>query len=133
MVGSLQGEGFGSGRPRQNVDLLEISQNVNNVASRLRVLEDRYANLRKKLQMSEQGGIEFERQVGSRVKVMQADVEVFRKSVEEASHRLQRMEEELAMTVKSDEFKVIEKFLDAWQPLEFVTKDELRQVLDRQK
>ncbi|RME52680.1 hypothetical protein D6783_04065 [Candidatus Woesearchaeota archaeon] len=134
--GAFSGEGFsGQGRGRSlsgqgNVDLLEISQNVNNVASRLRVMEDRYGNLRSKLELSDKGLLDFERETSAHVKALRAQLEALRKEVAEATGKIERMVKELENTVKASDFQVIEKYVDAWQPLEFVTRRELASLLE---
>lgn len=118
-------------RRSSNDDILEISQNVNNVAARLRVLEDRYDNIRRKTQLTEQNLLEFERRIAAQAKQMQTVLEGLEKGFSEAMEKVEAMQHELANTVKASDFKVLEKYIDAWEPLQFVTRQEFNQFLDQ--
>lgn len=93
-------------------------------------MEDRYGNLRSKLELSDKGLLDFERETSAHVKALRAQLEALRKEVAEATGKIERMVKELENTVKASDFQVIEKYVDAWQPLEFVTRRELASLLE---
>ncbi|MBU0637063.1 MAG: hypothetical protein KKF89_00345 [Nanoarchaeota archaeon] len=106
-----------------------VSKNVTVVGSRLRVLEERYSNIRKKNQMMDQNVLEFERDIRQEIRLLNQDLLDIKRSIGEINDNLIQMSSELSKSVKQSDFKVIEKYVDMWEPMSFVTRDELSKIL----
>lgn len=107
-----------------------ISNSVTGLGSRLRVLEERYTNVRKKTQLTDQNVLEFERDVKTEIKSLNQDLLEVKRSLSEINENLISISSELKKCVKQSELKVLEKYIDMWQPLNFITKDELNKLLE---
>ena len=112
---------------------LAMSQSLTALGSRLRVMEERYANLRHKTQVTDQNMLELEKGLREEVKNMRNSLESMHKDLEEVSRRSLQIAEELRNTVKESDFKVLQKYMDFWDPLEFVTREEVERVLGLKK
>lgn len=111
----------------------KLSSEVSSASSRLRVLEERYGNLRKKSQMTDQSLLDFEKDLRSEIKSLNEDFLDIKKGLSEINENLVLMTSELKSTVKQSDFKMIESYVDMWQPMSFVTRDDLKKVLERLK
>ena len=109
------------------------SQAVTALGSRLRVLEERYTNLRHKTQVTDQNMIELEKELRSEVKQMVSALDDMKKELDEVSRRSLQLAEEMRNTVKQSDFKVLEKYLEFWEPLQFVTREEVEGLLGVKK
>lgn len=109
------------------------SQAVTALGSRLRVLEERYTNLRHKTQVTDQNMIELERELKEEVKRMVMALDDMKKELDEVSRRSLQLAEEMRNTVKQMDFKVLEKYLEFWEPLQFVTREEVQALLGIKK
>lgn len=107
-----------------------ISSSVTSLGSRLRVLEERYVNVRKKIQMTDQNVLDFEKDMKSEIKSLNQDLLEVKRSVSEINENLISMSSELKKSVKQSELKVLERYIDMWQPMNFVTKEELKRYLE---
>ena len=110
-----------------------ISKNVNNIAASLRILEERYTTLRSKTQVSEQSLIELEKEVTSDVKILSEDIVELKREIKDISDKLGLITAEIKNLVNKNEFKIMERYLDMWQPMNFVTRDELNKLLKEHK
>jgi hypothetical protein len=110
-----------------------ISTNVTTVGSRLRILEERYVNLRKKAQMTDNNLLDFEKNMNGEVKLVNQEVLELKKQLSEVLERLGQMASELKNVVRQTDFKTVESYLDMWQPMNFVTRNELKKYLEENK
>lgn len=102
---------------------------VSEIATRLKLAEQRYANLQKRNQLTEDAFLQFERDMRSEVRALtQRSVEL-RRQITEINEKIDVMLGELGKVVKRHEFAVVERYLDMWQPMKFITHDEARKMI----
>ncbi|MFH1212154.1 MAG: hypothetical protein V1659_04490 [Candidatus Woesearchaeota archaeon] len=102
-----------------------LIKSASNIDLRLKILEDRYSSLRKKTQVSDQNMIETEHDVWNEIKTINDDLIELKKRINSIVHQISQMNEELKNTASKYDLKIIEKYLDMWQPMNFVTREEL--------
>jgi seryl-tRNA synthetase len=107
-----------------------ISKSVNNIAASLRILEERYSTLRNKNQVSEQNIIELEKEVTNDIKLLSEDMVELKRELADVKEKLRLISAEMEKLVNKNEFRIMERYLDMWQPMNFVTKDELNRLLE---
>ncbi len=108
-----------------------VSKKVTTLGSRLRVIEERYTNLRKKIQLSDENLLEFEKDLTLEFKNLSSEFLDVKKTISSMNENLINMASELQHVVRQSEFKVIQKYVDIWQPMNFVTREELDKILAR--
>jgi len=108
----------------------QLSKNVTEVGSRLRILEEQYSNLRNRAQLTDHNLLEFEKDINKEVKALDEDVLDLKKMMQDILEKLSIVSSELANSVKEYDFRVIDKYVDLWNPGQFVTKDKLRQEIE---
>lgn len=107
-----------------------ISRNVNNVAANLRILEERYSTLRNKSQVSEQSMISMEKDIRSDIRMLSDDLMDLKRSLNDIKDKLRLISGEINNLVKKEDFKVVERYVDMWQPMNFVTRNELDKLVE---
>lgn len=110
-----------------------ISKSVNNIAASLRILEERYSNLRNKSQLSEQSIIGLEKDVTRDTKMLSEELVDAKRELNDLKDKLRLISMEMKNLVNKNEFRVLERYLDMWQPMNFVTRDELNRILEEKK
>lgn len=103
-----------------------LPERLIDAASRLAVLEERASNLRKKTQMTEQSLIEYEQGTRADLRALTERLTELARKVEEVHEKIEAMSGELSSVVKKNELHVLERYMDLWQPLSFVTRDEAK-------
>ena len=79
--------------------------------------------------MTDQNVLDFEKDMKSEIKSLNHDLLEIKRSVSEINENLISMSSELKKSVKQSELKVLERYIDMWQPMNFVTKEELNRHL----
>ena len=102
-----------------------LSMSISDIGSRLRVLEERYANLRKKTQITDQNLIESEKGMMKELEELNQTVMDLKHSIFEMNEKITTMLGELSNCVKEEDFNVYAKYIELWEPANFITRDEL--------
>lgn len=121
-------------QPRgQNAEIEQIASIITDLDRRLRILEERYGNIRKKLQLTDQNIIESERGFVKDLKTVNEDTLKLKKQVNDYSEKISIFNDEINQTAKRTDIKLIEKYLDLWDPKNFVTRKELKEYLKQKE
>ncbi len=115
-------------------DMFEkVAKGVNSMAANLRILEERYSLMRNKGQLSEQNMISLEKSVNKDFKMLSDELTELKHSINDLTDKLRLISEEIKNLVDKDDFRVLDRYLDMWQPMNFVTHDELKRMLDERR
>ncbi len=110
-------------------NLTAVSGQVNNVSRRLRILEERYLNLRKKSQLTEQNLISTNKRIMSQVREVFDDITSIKGDLKKLNEQLIVMNSELSGCANRNDLMTIEKYIDFWDPLNFVSESEAKKII----
>ena len=85
----------------------------------MRILEERYLNLRKKTQVTEHNVLEAEKTFDDEIKSLRSDMLGVKSSMNELFEKLEIMEAEINNAVKRHEFRELDTYVSFWQPIKF--------------
>lgn len=109
----------------------ELSSQLINVSRRLRILEERYLNLRKKTQVSDQNMLAIQKNVAKELKATHDELLEFRRDFVDLRDKVKLIVRELKTCAKSEEVEVIKKYVNLWEPINFVTRGEVNSIVKR--
>ncbi|MBI1935496.1 hypothetical protein HYS31_03570 [Candidatus Woesearchaeota archaeon] len=122
---------FGFGKPQQpQADVSGITNDVSSLSRRLKLLEEGFTNLRRFLQMTEEGIIAKNKHYSAEIKTIASDIMEIRKEMQELKDKLLLVIRELQATARKEEVKVLEKYINLWNPVKFVTQNEVEQIIN---
>lgn len=110
---------------QQSLQLNDVLLEMREVSRRLRVLEDRYSGLRKSMQVSEQNTISLSKKSVIDVKALNNENVELKKNIRNLGEELTQIIKELKLTAKKDDVKVIDRYVNLWQPMSYVTYEEM--------
>ena len=121
----------------QQFDPKSLSEDVNNISRRLRTLEEGFTNLRRTLQVTEHNVLEKNKLFSTDIRALTSDINDIRKDIDEIKEKIIDMVAELELAAKREEVKVLEKYINFWNPVKFVTQNEVeaivREILKQEK
>ena len=106
-----------------------VSGHVEDIMRRLRLLEERYSNLRKKSQFTEQNMLKDAKDMFEEINLLNSTITDLKGEVKDLYEKLQKLSVEVDSCVSKTEFNVISKYMDFWQPLNFLTREEAEKLL----
>jgi chromosome segregation ATPase len=119
--------------PSKNESFKEEASNrerISSLATSMRVVEDRYNTLRKKLQMTDDELIEAQQSFEKERKVLDEQILECKERIRELESDVKEMKEEITKAVHRQDFRYLKKYVDYWDPSRFITRDEAASLLD---
>lgn len=116
-----------------NAEIDQIASIITDLDRRLRILEERYSNIRKKLQLTDQNILESEKGFIKELKIINDDTLKLKKQVNDYYEKIEIFSDEINQAAKKTDVKLIEKYLDLWDPKNFVTRKELKDYLKQKE
>ncbi len=110
-------------------DLKAFSEDIGNISRRLRMLEEGFTNLRRTLQVTEHNMLEKNKLFSTDIRTLTSDISEMRKEIDEIKDKIIDIVGELEETAKREEVKVLEKYINFWNPVKFVTQNEVEEIV----
>jgi predicted nucleic acid-binding Zn-ribbon protein len=107
----------------------QIAGIISDLDRRLRVLEERYSNLRKKIQLTDQNIIESDRSFGKELRTFNDEILSLKRNVSDFDEKIVAFDSEMDNVAQKTDLKIVEKYLAMWSPQTFVTRKELKEYL----
>lgn len=121
---------FGHSQRQEPFDISEITNDVNTVSRRLRLLEESFTNLRKFFQVTEENVIAKNKHFSAEIKTLVSDINEVRKEIIELKDKLFLVIRELQNVARKEDVKVLEKYINLWNPIKFVSQNEVEQIIN---
>lgn len=118
-------------------DISPFREDIGNLSRRLRVLEEGFTNQRRALQVTEQNMLSKNKLFSTEMRTIMSDISDLKKELNDIRENVMELVRELQGAAKRDELKVLEKYINLWNPVKFVTQNEVEQIvkemLDRER
>ena len=95
---------------------------------RIRMLEERSASITSRLQLSEQNMLASQRKAHGDIKSIFDELTEIKKGMNDLREKFLLLVRELQGTAKKEELDVLAKYISYWEPLNFVTRDEVEKI-----
>ena len=119
--------GLFSSKPKQGLDInkhvADIAGEMNNISRRMMVLEERYTNLRKKTQLTDQNMLNNHKRIMTEIHATHGQVDEIRKHINDMTDKLKIIVRELKECAKHSDVEVLQKYINIWEPVNFITRD----------
>ncbi len=113
-------------QPQTSSEVIEMGQ-------RLRLIEERFANLRNKVGVMDQNMLNNSREEKKDIQGVNAELDEINRTINDLKDKMKLMIEEIKTMARNEDLQTIKKYLEYWQPVEFVTRKELLDVVKRLK
>ena len=108
----------------------DLSNQINNLSRRMRILEERYTNLRKNTQLTDHNVLKSNKEFQRELSVVKSDLTEMRRDFIDLKDKVRLIVKELVECAKTEEVKVLEKYINLWEPVKFITKDEAEKIVE---
>ena len=120
-------------KPKTGVDLnksvADLAGELNNVSRRLMVLEERYTSIRKKTQVTDQNMLNNNKKVMTEIQTIHSEMDDIKKQITDIIDKMKIIVRELKECAKSQEVAVLQKYINLWQPINFITRDSAMKLI----
>jgi hypothetical protein len=107
----------------------DVSEDVAELARRIRTIEERYNTMQTKSQFIEHNMLSYHKQALGETKTINSDVREIKRQISEIKDRILALIKEIQMSAKRDEIKILERYINMWEPVNFVTRGEVEDLI----
>ncbi|MDO8555958.1 MAG: hypothetical protein Q7R96_02180 [Nanoarchaeota archaeon] len=114
-----------------------MPQDLNTVLSdfnmRIRSLEGKYSQFGERLLVVNQNMIEEYKRLMKELHAMEEQMRELRVNMDHTQESMKDVLKELSLFAKKGDVKVLEKYINLWDPLKFVSEDDVVRIINQQK
>ena len=101
---------------------------------RIRINEDRIHLVRERLLVTDNNMISSQKELRNDIKEISMEIREIKNEVFNIKETLKDAIKELNSFAKKTDLKILEKYINLWDPMKFTTKEEVKQIIkDKQK
>ncbi|MFH1636929.1 MAG: hypothetical protein ABIB71_00725 [Candidatus Woesearchaeota archaeon] len=104
-------------------------QTVVEIVNRIRVLESKYTQLGERVLVINQNLIEQYKRLTKEIRGTEASIKDLKNDLNNVKNILKHLTEEASDFAKKDSLKVLEKYINLWNPLNFVTESDVKRII----
>ena len=112
---------------------VDITYIVSELGARIRTLENKYNLLGERLLIVNQNMIEEYKKLIKELRMINADIREMKADVANVKETANNIVKEMENFAKKEQIKVLEKYIDLWNPLNFVTEEQLNERLTKRR
>lgn len=121
--------------PVSSGEISGLTEQINALSSRLRVAEERCADLRKKILFIEQNMISNQKRLVSESKMLSEELAEVKHRITTHDDTILTLIKELKLTSKKEDVEVLKRYIELWNPVKFVYAEHIdhlvKDALDR--
>ncbi|MBI2147760.1 hypothetical protein HYU19_04785 [Candidatus Woesearchaeota archaeon] len=118
------------GQKKQDASASDISNQLLNASRRLRILEERYSTLRKKTTVTDTNMLEHYQDFGRSIQLANDELTELRRDLIDLRDKMRLLVRELKSCATSEEVKILQNYLSFWEPVNFVTRNEVEKIIE---
>lgn len=111
----------------------DVESELIDLVNRMRSLESRYELLAEKLLVVNQNMINEYKKVAQEIRAVKTEMSILREGLGELKNILKHLTEEAGMFARKEELKALEKYINMWSPLKFVTESDVKRIVSEIK
>ena len=101
--------------------------------SRIRILERSHQNSREKILLINQNMIEEYKDIIEEMRSIKTEVKETKKDILKMQETFKKFIDEMNSFVRKEEIKVLEKYINMWNPMNFVTEEEVLNLIKKKR
>ena len=105
-----------------------LTEQMNGLAARIRVSEERFNELRKKMLFIEQNMLSNHKKALGDIKSANSEIDELRHKLESTNEKVITIIKELRLTARKNDVDVMKRYIELWNPVKFVTADQAEKI-----
>jgi hypothetical protein len=112
-----------------NLQISSMTNIINDMSRRLRIMEEKFNNLDKKVKLNEENSVSNLKKVNMSIAIFHDDVNDFKKHIKLDEEKTDLIIKELKLSAKRDDVAVLQRYIEMWDPVKFATHNEIDKVI----
>jgi hypothetical protein len=110
-------------------EVIQLMDQANVAMRRLRMLEERNSTIQRKNQLTDENMLANQKKVATEIKSINLELGEVKEEVKKLKDTLLLVIQELKECAKKNDIEVLEKYLRLWEPVKFVTQNQVERIV----
>ena len=131
-TGAKGGGLFGGGGKVKKVEgpsMAFLSDEITNMSTRLRVMEERSSNVKKKQYLVEQNMLSHSKKYAEEISLLKEEIDEMKRTMREVENKIILIIKEIRMSAKKEDVDSLKKYVELWEPVKFVTQNQVESIV----
>jgi len=106
---------------------------INDLNTRVRILEGKYNITRERMFSVNQNTIDHYKKITSDITLINDDLKDLKENIDLLKKTIKSLIKELNLFARKDQVKILEKYINLWNPLNFITEEEVLELIEKNK
>jgi len=111
----------------------DIYSPINELNTRIRILEGKYTVTRERMLLINQNMIDHYKILTTEIRSINEELREIKESLELIKETTRNMVKEMSFFARKEQMKVLEKYINMWNPLNFVTEEQVLEMLEKKR
>ncbi len=118
--------------PKEHAPIVDAgpTSQLNSLSARVRISEERYVELRKKMLVIEQNMLSNHKRAITELKTLNSEITEMKRTIDLIEDRIITVIKELKLSAKKEEVQVLKRYIDLWNPVQFVSVQHVEKMID---
>ena len=108
----------------------DVKGDISSLERRLRSLEEGFTNMRRTIQVAEHNMVSKNKIFTTEIRTLTSEIDEVKKEIADIKEKVLIILKDLESAAKITEVKVLEKYINLWNPIKFVTQNEVERIID---
>lgn len=108
----------------------EVKEDFSAVTRRLKLIEEQMTDLRRKFQVTEHNELVNNKKYNTEFKTINSEMSELRITINKLQDKIVLMIKEFELLAKKEDLDVLKKYIEMWEPVTFVTRHEVENIVD---
>ena len=106
---------------------------ISELNTRIRILEGKYNLTRERMLLINQNMIDHYKELNTEIKTLNSEIRDMKETLEVIKETSTNIVKELSFFARKDQLKILEKYINMWNPLNFITEEEVLELLKKNR
>lgn len=102
------------------------------MVNRVRLVEERYEQLSMKVKIIDESGLKRTKELKEMIVESQTDISMLKKNLKDMEDALKNLVKDMENVARSQDIKVLERYINMFDPTRFLTKEEAVELIRRE-
>jgi archaellum component FlaC len=115
----------------ENMQTQDIATLLSDLNTRVRILEGKYNLTRERMLIINQNMLDHYKKLNASIKSIEDDLTELKDSINLLKDTIKDIVKELRLLARKEDLKILEKYINLWNPLNAITKEEVNEIIEK--
>ncbi|MBU0614782.1 MAG: hypothetical protein KJ601_01710, partial [Nanoarchaeota archaeon] len=105
------------------------TEDISELNRRMRLIEERNSSIDVRMEVVEENAVKRHQSLSKEFKTFLLDISEQKREINELKNKILEIIRNITLLARKEEVEVLRKYLDIWKPMNFVTRNEIEEIV----